>query len=137
MNKEIEEKVVKTFFVKRLQDRVLFELSSKMKRRDALGRLDRTIECLHEELMYEIPKPNSDPDEIERLLKQQGAGKMCYVMTSFDSDLDGKELPLTYALEQLIWSGMPFIISCIPDKLAYYQGEQSYGPPERFILKKQ
>lgn len=86
--------------------------------------------------MFEIPKPNSDPDEIEKLLKEQGAGNMCYVMPSFISDLDGKELPLTNALEQLIWSGMPFIISCIPDKLAYYQGEQSYGLPERFILKK-
>lgn len=38
MNKEIEEIIVKTFFVKRIQQRVLFELSSPQKRYDAFGR---------------------------------------------------------------------------------------------------
>ena len=74
---------------------------------------------------------------LEKLLKKQGAGNTCYVMTSLESDIDGKELPLIKALEDLIWSGSPFIISCIPHKLAYFQGEQSHGPPQRFILKRQ
>lgn len=133
MNKEIEEKIVKTFFVKRIQQRVLFELSTPHKRYDAFGRRN---DFMRTELMFEIPKPNSNPEEIEKLLKKQGAGNMCYVMTSAESDIDGEELPLTKALEELLWSGLPFIISCIPTKLAFYQGEQAYGPPQRFILKR-
>ncbi|QGM29481.1 hypothetical protein GI482_03400 [Bacillus sp. N3536] len=133
MNKEIEEIIVKTFFEKRIQQRVLFELSSPQKRYDAFGRRNNFI---RKELMLEIPKPNSDPEEIEKLLKKQGAGNLCYVITSAESDVDGKELPLIKALEDLIWSGLPFIISCIPNKLAYYQGEQAYGSPEKYILKR-
>ncbi|MEK4485643.1 hypothetical protein MHH81_08560 [Psychrobacillus sp. FSL H8-0484] len=134
MNKEIEEIIVKTFFVKRIQQRVLFELSSPQKRYDAFGRRN---DFIRPELMFEIPKPNSDPEEIEKLLKKQGAGNMCYVITSAESDIDGEELPLIKALEDLIWSGLPFIISCIPNKLAYYQGEQAYGSPQKYILKRQ
>lgn len=134
MNKEIEEIIVKTFFVKSIQQRVLFELSSPQKRYDAFGRRNDFIRT---ESMFEIPKPNSDPEEIEKLLKKRGAGNMCYVMTSAESDIDGEEIPLKKALEDLIWSGMPFIISCIPNKLAYYQGEQAYGSPQRYILKRQ
>ena len=133
MNKEIEEIIVKTFFEKRIQQRVLFELSSPQKRYDAFGRRNNFI---RKELMLEIPKPNSDPEEIEKLLKKQGAGNLCYVITSAESDADGQELPLIKALEELIWTGLPFIISCIPNKLAYYQGEQAYGSPQKYILKK-
>jgi hypothetical protein len=136
MNKEIEEIIVKTFFIKKIQQRVLFELSSNKKRRDRIARIESPLECFRKEFIYEIPKPNSDFEEIEKLLKKQGAGNMCYVMTSIISDMDGKELPLKEALENLIGCGMPFLISCAPDKLAYFQGEQGYGPPRRFILKK-
>jgi hypothetical protein len=38
--------------------------------------------------------------------------------------MDGKEFRLKNALVQLIWAGLPFLISCIPDMLAYFQGEQ-------------
>ncbi|WHY88216.1 hypothetical protein QNH39_10405 [Neobacillus novalis] len=43
--------------------------------------------------------------------------------------MDVKAFSLKDALERLIWAGMPFLISYIPDKHAYFQGEQSYGPP--------
>ena len=130
MNKEIEEIIVKKFFVKRIQQRVLFELSSSQKRSDVLGRLN----ILRTEFMFQIPKPNSDPAEIEKLLKKHGAGDLCYVM---QSHFDGEELPLTKALEELIWYRGQFIISCVPGKLAYFQDEHSIGPPQRFILKSQ
>ncbi|WP_243840654.1 hypothetical protein [Paenisporosarcina antarctica] len=99
MNKQIEETIVKSFFVKRIQQRVLFELSSPQKRNDVFGRRN---DFLRTEFMFEIPTPNSDPKEIEKLLKKQGAGNTCYVMTSLESDIDGEELPLTKALEGLI-----------------------------------
>lgn len=64
---------------------------------------------------------DSKPEEIEKFLKKQGAGNMCYLMTSSESDIDGEELPLIKALEDLIWSGLPFIISCIPSKLISWE----------------
>ncbi|MFX3674869.1 MAG: hypothetical protein ACE3JQ_10535 [Paenisporosarcina sp.] len=38
MNKEIEKIIVESFFVKRIQQRVLFQLSSPKKRYDGFGR---------------------------------------------------------------------------------------------------
>ncbi|WHY84646.1 hypothetical protein QNH39_18585 [Neobacillus novalis] len=135
MNKEIEEIIVKSFFNKRIQQRVLFELSSSKKRQDAIERLNHNyLDTLRNEFMIEIPKPNSDPEEIVNLLKVHGASKNCYVI-SWHS-LDGKEFPLTTAIEELIWYGMPSFISCTHGKLAYFQAEQVYGAPPRFILKR-
>lgn len=71
MNKAIEEIIVKSFFTKRLQDRVLFELFSKKKRQDALSRLCHNYRTtLRKEFMIEIQKPNSDYEEIAKLLKR-------------------------------------------------------------------
>jgi hypothetical protein len=41
MNKEIEEIIVKTFFIKKIQQRVQFELSSNKKRLDRIARIER------------------------------------------------------------------------------------------------
>ncbi|MFC0270435.1 hypothetical protein ACFFIX_03045 [Metabacillus herbersteinensis] len=136
MDKEIEKIIVKSFFTKRLQDRVLFELSSSKKRKDALSRLCHTYRTtLREDYMIEIPKPNSNPIEIANLLKQNGAGDSCYAI-SWDDEIDGKELPLLTAFENAVGMGMPSIISCIPNKLAYFEAEQEVLPSPRFILKR-
>lgn len=137
MNIEHEEIIVKTFFIKRIQDRVLFELSTrKKKRKDALSRLSHNYKkVLDENYMLEIPKPNSDYMEIAKLLQEYGAGVFCYVI-SWNNVIDGKELPLKIALEQVIGSGMPTLISCISNKLIYFEAEQVNGAPPRYILKK-
>ena len=136
MDRECEEKIVRTFFVKRLQSRVMFELSSSHKRIDALGRLCHVSEkTLINKYMIEIPKPNSDYLEIVNLLKKYSADKLSYCI-SLNNDIDGKYLPTTIALENAVNFGMASLISCIPNKLAYFQEEQSYGSPRRFILYK-
>jgi hypothetical protein len=136
MDKEHEKIIVKTFFIKGVQDRVLFELFSSKKRRDAIWKLCHTyFVYLNEKYMTEIQKPNSDPINIAKLLKMQGAGDVCYAI-SLNEEIDGKHLPLDVALEHAVGDGLPTIISCIPDKLAYFEAEQSYGPPPRFILKR-
>ena len=53
-----------------------------------------------------------------RLLRSKGAGPTCE-----QSKLDGQELQLESALESVIGSGMGTILSCIPGKLAYFEGE--------------
>lgn len=137
MDKEYEGIIVKNFFVKRVQDRVLYELSSKKKRSSALDRLCHDYRYnLNERYLIQLPKPNSDYNEIVSLLNNYGAVDYCYAI-SFNKDIDGKHLPLIDALEKAVGFGMPSLISCIPNKLAYFEAEQLSGPPERFIIKKE
>ncbi|WP_409296783.1 hypothetical protein V1498_02715 [Peribacillus sp. SCS-26] len=136
MDKEREKVIVKAFFTKRLQDRVMFELSSAKKRTDALSRLCHSYrETLREEYLFSIPKPNSEAKAIEKLLKQHGAGDTCYVI-SWNDEIDGRELPLTIALERAVGMGMPSLVSCIPGSLAYFQAEQEVLPSPRYLLKR-
>jgi hypothetical protein len=137
VDKEQEETIVKAFFNKRIKERVMFELFSQKRRADALHRLNHTYEeTLRKEFMIEIPKPNSNPEDIFKLLQKHGAGNLCYVI-SFNNEIDGKKLPLLTALEHAVGYGFPSIVSCIPNKLAYFEAEQVYGPPPRYILKKE
>ncbi|QFT89039.1 hypothetical protein FIU87_10310 [Bacillus sp. THAF10] len=136
MDKELEEIIVKAFFTKRIQQRVLFEFFSEKKRMDAMNRLNHNYSnTLRKEFMIEITKPNSDPLEIEKLLKKQGASRNCYAM-SWNDKIDGKHMSLSSALEVAVGEGFPSIISCIPGRLAYFEAEQEYGPPPRFILNR-
>lgn len=137
MDKDVEAAIVKTFFNKRVQDRVLFELFSSDKRRSrGLNRLCHDYrQTLREEYLIEIPTSNSDSKEIADLLKRNGAGKSCYAM-SWNTDIDGKHLSLEDALDSAVGYGFPSFILCVPNKLAYFQAEQESGSPPRFIVKR-
>jgi hypothetical protein len=137
LDKELEIKIVKRFFSKRIQDRVIFELSSKKKRIEALSRLCHNYEnTLIPKYMVEIPSPNSDYQEIVSLLKKQGASNECYVI-SWNGEVDGKHLPLNKALKKVVGYGMPSIVSCVEGEIAYFEAEQEAGSPPRFLLKRE
>lgn len=137
MDKEHEEMIIKSFYNKSIQDRVIFELSSEKKRKNSISSRINSISKngISEKFMIEIPKPNSEYTVIFDLLKKNGAGDTCYVI-SFNEEIDGKHLNLSYALEQAVGYGMPSLISCITGKLAYLECEQEYGAPQRYILKR-
>jgi hypothetical protein len=61
-------------------------------------------------------------ENVCRLLRSKGAGKNCWAISE-DQALDGHELHLEAALEQIVGSGMGTILSCIAGKLAYFEGE--------------
>lgn len=137
MNSDLETIIVKTFFEKRIQERVLFELFSPKKRKDAIGRLNHHYKkTLNEKYMIEIPKPNSNYLHIADLLKKHGAGDKCYVI-SWSDCIDGQELSLMTALEKAVGLGMPTLISCSPNKLIYFEAEQGFGSPSRYIIIKE
>lgn len=136
MDKKCEEVVVKNFFIKNLHERVIYELSSSKKRKDALNRLCHDFKrTINEECMIEVPKNKSDYGEIVNVLKNLGTQDNCYAV-SFNKEIDGKYLALTSALAGAVGFGMPSIILCIPNELAYFESEQEYGAPARYILKK-
>src|SRR6478735_7445667 len=114
MNRTQEQLIVQAFFEKRIQERVLHELASPKKRLDALSRLCHNYSTtLRKKYLIEVPKANFNKEDIE-----------------------GKEMPLSSALEHIVGLGMPSIISCIPGKLAYFESEQGYGASPRYVLKR-
>jgi len=124
VNREQEERIVKAFFGGKIQERVLFELSSPKKRLGALSRLCHNhTTTLREKYLIEISKPNSDIEGISIPLRKKGARKYCYII-SWNEDIDGQEMPLETALEHVVSLGMPSIVLCIPGKLAYFKSGQ-------------
>jgi hypothetical protein len=66
------------------------------------------------------------------LLRDRGAPSRCYVMSA-SSDLDGQEVDLREALEDVVGHNDGTFISCIPGRLAYFEGE---GLNERYVLQR-
>lgn len=61
-------------------------------------------------------------ENIMRLLQSRGAGSTCWVISE-DSSIDSQELDLRAALEHVSGREIGTILSCIPGKLAYFEGE--------------
>lgn len=70
--------------------------------------------------------------DIINQLKKSGAPDECHIIAEHP-DYDQKLMPLEDAFAQLFASGIAYFISCLPGKLAYYEGETMH---ERYILRK-
>ena len=129
MNKEIEEKFAQSFVQKDRRDRVMYMLSSG-KRWDAMHKMSK---CLKEKNMFKISEAVPSHHTVLRILKKAGASSQCYVIAPDNLKIDGTEMPLEAALEAVVGFG-PAVISCIHGSLAYFETEQSFGAPDRYIL---
>jgi len=67
-----------------------------------------------------------DKEFIYQSLKKYGAPDICHVICE-NSKYDNIEMNLREGLHELFTVDFGYIISCIPGKLAYYQGEDSYN----------
>ncbi|WP_180228740.1 hypothetical protein [Priestia megaterium] len=82
MNRTQEQLIVKAFFEKRIQERVLHELASPKKRLDALSRLCHNYTTtLRKKYLIELPKANFNKENLESLLRKYGPIKQCYVIS--------------------------------------------------------
>ena len=61
-------------------------------------------------------------ENTSRLLHSKGAGETCWVISS-NLRIDCKEMDLNAAIEKISGSAWGTVLSCIPGKLAYFQGE--------------
>jgi hypothetical protein len=59
-----------------------------------------------------------------------GAPETCHVIS--EGELDGKEMDLASALKEAVGNGVGAVISCVPGRLGYFEGEVR----ERYILQK-
>jgi hypothetical protein len=61
-------------------------------------------------------------ETVYRLLRSKGAGLVCWAISE-DSEIDGRELDLRATLNHVNGRGIGTILSCVPGKLAYFEGE--------------
>lgn len=65
-------------------------------------------------------------------LQRRGAGRTAYVVSA-TADLDRREIALPDAVTLIVGSVSGSIVSCIPGRLAYFEGEV---PEDRCILQR-
>lgn len=135
MNTDLEQDFIESFCAARIRERLHFELSLPRRRKEGLNRFSHQFtNILIEKYMFELTKPNSDPQATLSLLKSHGADTEGYCLT-LNPKIDGQTLPLSEALQEAVGCGLPSIIIC-GKGLAYFESEQEVGPPKRFVLKR-
>ena len=75
---------------------------------------------------------SGDPVELADLLRAAGAPAEVYLISNYDV-LDHRTMMLTGASAAVLNLGLGTVISAIPGKLAFYEGE--YGKGSRYVLK--
>jgi hypothetical protein len=127
---EHEQAMVKAFIVTRKQQRWLDFLAKSKRRQDVLRTLPH-LKDLDEQFLLRVPAPQSTAVILE-MLQQRGAPEQCYVVSQ-SAALDARTLPLEQALGSIIGMSPGTLISCIPGRLGYFEGEDR---GERFILER-
>jgi len=79
-----------------------------------------------------IPVNTQTTNLIYDSLRGHNAPDECYLISE-NSKLDGKFISLKEAIDLVIGLGFGSIISCIPGKLVYYEGEEMN---QRYIIKR-
>lgn len=130
MDIQTEKLIVNAFIADRKKERVLYELSKPDKRWGCVLKLEHYIDT---RFCFEIKEKISSCEQVYDILKKYKISQECYVI-SLDED-DGKYMELSAALESCVFFG-PFLISLVHGKVAYFEGEQSYGAPSRYLLIK-
>ena len=78
-----------------------------------------------------IPPSHQNPRGIANILAAKGAYGVGYVISEHP-ELDGRDLPISVALDAIVDSGMGAILSCRPGQLAFVETED-----DRFILERE
>jgi hypothetical protein len=126
-----EEELIRSFFMPTKRQRYL-DFVSKPKTRQKFLRELAHFKSLDPRYLLAIPRNKQHAKDIALILTQKGAPPLCWV-TSEDRRLDGKEMPLSEALSDVVGRQMGTFISCIPGRLAYFEGEDMGS---RWILER-
>jgi len=123
--------LIKSFVIRKKQDRLIEFLANPKRRRDATTTLAH-FKDLNPDCVVALARGRNSPAEIADALRARGAGETCHVVSE-DRAIDGRRMPLIDALEHVVGYGMGTLLSCVPGELAYFEGE---GPKDRCILAK-
>ena len=126
-----EEELIKAFIMPTKRQRYLDFVSKPKTRQKFLLELAH-FNSRDPRYLLTIPPGKQHPKDIAQILTQKGAPALCWV-TSEDSRLDDKEMPLAEALHDVVGRQMGTFLSCIPGRLAYFEGEDMGA---RWILER-
>jgi hypothetical protein len=124
-----EAALIRSFVIASKQDRYIGFLANPKRRTRATAALYH-LRDLDPRYVVTIAGNQQNAGPIEHALRARGAGDTCHVVST-NTVLDGKRLPLAEALDAVIGLGSGTLLSCVPGKLGYYEGE---GPSDRCIL---
>ena len=126
-----EELLVRAFVARPKQERLIELLAKPKRRRDILMTLPH-FHDLDPRFAVRVPSAQQSSSEILKLLRARGAPADCYILSEKKA-LDGQTLPLDAALDAVVGRGMGTLLSCIPGRLGYFEGEVS---GERYVLER-
>ncbi|MDP2875436.1 MAG: hypothetical protein Q8O00_04570 [Holophaga sp.] len=109
----------KAFILSEKRARFIQGLENPKRRKELLEQMSLHLPYVPK-LGVEVPISQDFPEELEKLLVAKGAGTTCHV-TVDGLKIDGRELPLRQALDQICMHEGGAILSCIPGRLAYYK----------------
>jgi hypothetical protein len=129
---EHEVATIKSFVVRTKQERFLSFLSNP-KNREKFTRELPHFGWFDQRFVTQVPwrvdanvglweRHSQGIANISRLLRSKGAGQRCWVISE-DPKIDGQELDLDRALGEVMGRGMGTILSCVPGRLALFEGE--------------
>ncbi len=125
-----DEHLLARFFVSTKRDRYVEMISNPKKRKKFLRELPH-FKSVDPRYFVPLPPKKLFPDQIAAILTMKGAPQTCWI-TSEDPHLDGRELPLLEALKDVVGGQMGTFLTCIPGRLAYFEGE---AMGDRWILE--
>ena len=126
-----DEKLLARFFIPTKRERYEEMISHPKKRRKFLQELAH-FKSLDPRYIVPLDPKKLFPDQIAEILIRKGAPHSVWI-SSENSDLDGREMPILDALKEVVGSQMGTILTCIPGKLAYFEGEEM---GDRWILER-
>ncbi len=127
-----EQAFVESFVQRNRRERTLLCLANRKKRRKFVQEFaHHGTYILMPECLRSIKPSEQHPDSLYAILRGLGASNACHLLSE-DSNFDGKDMELLEALKQIVGHGMGTVISCLPGKLGYFEGELR----ERYILQK-
>jgi hypothetical protein len=126
-----DEQLLAWFFIPTKRERYAEMIGHPKKRPKFLLELAH-LNSLDQRYVLPMPPKKLFPEHIAAILTQKGAPQTCWV-TSENHDLDGREMPLLEALKEVVGCQMGAFLTCIPGKLAYYEGEAMC---DRWILER-
>lgn len=129
---EHEEATIKAFVLRNKQERFLSFIKNPKNRKKFTAEL-ANFNDFDQRFITSVPwkvdpslslwgKHLQGIENVSRLLHSKGAGEICWVISG-NSKIDGQEMDLEAALENVVGSDWGTILSCIPGKLAYFKGE--------------
>jgi hypothetical protein len=125
------ESLIKAFIAPKRAERYLALIAKRGGRKDLCAKLAHLAD-LDVRFAQPVRKQDATADGIERLLKAAGAPSTCYVLSE-NAEIDGRELELRQALDMVVGGGMGTFLSCVPGRLAYFEGEE---PQSRYLLRR-